>query len=400
VPNDIFEDIVDKSRSEAVVFIGLLGSLFTFTIIPAYTARVPQMPSINPQPVRTGPKILVIRRDNIGDLILTTPLIRALRQRFPEAWIGALVNSYNARVLEANPDLDEVFIYTKAKHRGSASIWSAYWSTISLILRLRKLRVDYAILASPGASSKAQMFARRINARTIVGFGESTSPGYGLTAGAAGPLHEVEEAFRIAPLFGIKGPPPRSAVFANEREVANARSLIANALPTNSTLIGVHISARKVKQRWPAEKFVEFLLKLREIRPDLAFVLFWSPGESDNPTHPGDDAKAHRILEQLGNFPIMPFPTIALSDLFAGLTVCEQVICSDGGAMHAAAALGKPILCFFGNSDVGRWHPWGVPYQLMQPQSENVSDITVTEALERFRELQKETSGPEKSTIY
>ena len=344
--------------------------------------------------VPAKPTILVIRRDNIGDLILTTPLINALRLRFPEAWIGALVNSYNARVLEANPDLDEVFVYTKAKHRGSASIWSAYWSTLSLILRLRKLRVDYAILASPAASSKAQMFARRINARTIVGFGESTSPGYGLTVGAAGPLHEVEEAFRIAPLFGITGPPSRTAVFANEREVATARSMVTTALPGHSTLIGVHISARKMKQRWPAGKFVEFLRQLVDLQPDLAFVLFWSPGESDSPTHPGDDAKAHQILEQLGSFPIMPFPTNTLSDLFAGLAVCDQVICSDGGAMHVAAALGKPILCFFGNSDAGRWHPWGVPYQLMQPQSEDVSDITVAEVLDKFRELQKEVRSP------
>ena len=61
------------------------------------------------------PNILVIRRDNIGDLVCTTPLITALRQRFPKAWIGALVNSYNARVLDGNPDQDEVFIYTKER---------------------------------------------------------------------------------------------------------------------------------------------------------------------------------------------------------------------------------------------------------------------------------------------
>lgn len=357
------------------------------------------MPSIILSPARSGPKILVIRRDNIGDLILTTPLIHALRLRFPQAWIGALVNSYNAGVLEANTDIDEVFVYTKAKHRGSASIWSAYWSTIRLILRLRKLRVDYAIMASPAASSKAQMFAHRIGARTIVGFGESTSPGYGLTAGAAGPLHEVEEAFRIAPLFGIEGPPPLSVVFPDERAVASARNLIANALPATSTLIGVHISARKVKQRWPAEKFIAFMLALREHSPELVFVLFWSPGESDSPTHPGDDAKARQILERLGNFPIVPFPTATLPELFAGLAICEQIVCSDGGAMHVAAALGKPVLCFFGNSDARRWHPWGVPYQLLQPPSADVVDITVADALEKFGILQRQVRGPAQSTI-
>ena len=61
-------------------------------------------------------KILVVRRDNIGDLICTTPFFAALRRRHPEAWIGALVNSYNAPVLDRNPDIDEVFAYQKLKH--------------------------------------------------------------------------------------------------------------------------------------------------------------------------------------------------------------------------------------------------------------------------------------------
>lgn len=50
-------------------------------------------------------RILVIRRDNIGDLVCTLPLIRALREYFPRAWIGALANSYNRDVLMGNPDL-------------------------------------------------------------------------------------------------------------------------------------------------------------------------------------------------------------------------------------------------------------------------------------------------------
>ena len=61
-------------------------------------------------------KILVIRRDNIGDLVCTTPLLAALRRAKPGAWIGALVNSYNAPVLERNPDVDAVIPYRKLKH--------------------------------------------------------------------------------------------------------------------------------------------------------------------------------------------------------------------------------------------------------------------------------------------
>ncbi len=91
-------------------------------------------------------KILVVRRDNIGDLVCTTPLIAALRSRFPDACICALVNSYNLPVLENNPDIDEVSAYTKAKHRPPGkSIIAIYWDRFRLLLRLRRERFDYAI---------------------------------------------------------------------------------------------------------------------------------------------------------------------------------------------------------------------------------------------------------------
>jgi ADP-heptose:LPS heptosyltransferase len=64
-------------------------------------------------------KVLVIRRDNIGDLVCTTPMIRTLRQHYPDAWIASLVTRYNDEVLADNSDLDAVLAYQKAKHRGS-----------------------------------------------------------------------------------------------------------------------------------------------------------------------------------------------------------------------------------------------------------------------------------------
>jgi ADP-heptose:LPS heptosyltransferase len=68
-------------------------------------------------------RILVIRRDNIGDLACTTPMIHLLRRHFPNAWIGALVTHYNAPVLAGNTDLDEVLHYRTriAFNEGSAS---------------------------------------------------------------------------------------------------------------------------------------------------------------------------------------------------------------------------------------------------------------------------------------
>src|SRR5689334_10387340 len=106
-------------------------------------------------------RILVIRRDNIGDLVCTTPLIAALRARYPQAHIAALVNSYNAAILEGNPDLDALHVYTKLKHRADGQ--SALRIIAARLRTLRELRrepFDYVVLASAGSNRYGLRFAR------------------------------------------------------------------------------------------------------------------------------------------------------------------------------------------------------------------------------------------------
>jgi ADP-heptose:LPS heptosyltransferase len=114
------------------------------------------------------------------------------------------------------------------------------------------------------------------------------------------------------------------------------------------------------------------------------FRLFWSPGAEDDPRHPGDDGKARRILEAAAGIPVEPVETRELRALISGLAACDAIVCSDGGAMHIAAAMGMPVVCFFGDSDAVRWHPWGVPYRLLQPASREASDVSLEEALAAF----------------
>ena len=66
-----------------------------------------------------SPKILIVRRDNIGDLICTLPLVSSLRKLFPKGRIDILVNSYSAAVVSRHPDIDNVYVYTKLKHNHS-----------------------------------------------------------------------------------------------------------------------------------------------------------------------------------------------------------------------------------------------------------------------------------------
>lgn len=338
-----------------------------------------------------APQILVIRRDNIGDLVCTLPLMHALREHFPQAWIGAMVNSYNRDVLQENRVLDAVFSYTKAKHLAQGeSVIGSYWRRVRMLTELRRRRLDYVILAGTPFLPRALKTARLLGARHIVGFTEPGRRGVeridmGVPYGSGEGLHEVEDVFRLAASFGIEGKAPPARVVADE----NIRRTFAARLPpkfAGRPLIGLHISARKPSNRWPAERFVELARRLHQ-RHDARFLLFWSPGAADDRFHPGDDGKAQAIAEALGSEQLHPLPTTRLGELIAGLSLCDWVVCSDGGAMHIAAALGKPIVCLFGGTDPVRWHPWRAPYILLQDDSREVSALTVDDVAKAADEL-------------
>ena len=345
-----------------------------------------------------SPSFLIIRRDNIGDLVCTTPLIHAIRQRFPGSRICALINSYNQAVLEGNPDLDEIYTYTKAKHRAAGqSVAAVYLKRLKTIWALRRQHFDYVALAAPGFQRRALIFANLIKPKHVIGFvppGERVAEiDMGVPYATPRPSHEVEDTFSVIAALGIQEPPGAAQVYPSTAALAAAQGLISTSFPQHAgPLIGVHISARKPSQRWPAERFAE-LIRLLHAKQAARFVLFWAPGTANNPLHPGDDDKAREIIRALKGLPVLPFPTSELSELIAGLALCEALICSDGGAMHLAAGLGKPILCFFGKSNIARWHPWGVPYVALQPASEDVRDVIVADALAGIDQLWKKVGS-------
>lgn len=339
-------------------------------------------------------KILIVRRDNIGDLICTTPLIRALRRKFPDAWLGALVNSYNAEVLARNTALDAVFSYQKAKHRAPGqSVAAIYWARLKLILRLRAMKLDYVILAAPGFQRSAYRFAKFVKPRHIAGYADPAHDiDLALPAARLTGQHQVERVFRLGRLFGIDGTPPPLELMADPLAAEEIAALLRQHPAAAAPRIGIHISAREANRRWPDESFAQLARQLLQ-RYDCTIILTWAPGDRGNPLFPGDSTAAERLIDDLKNPRVIPVPTPTLESLMASIAVCDYLICSDGGPVHLAAGLGKPVLCFFGSEDPAHWHPWGVPYVLLQAPSRKVADIGVDEALRGFDRLREETGN-------
>lgn len=342
------------------------------------------------QLAKAPPRILVIQRDNIGDLVLVTPFLQALRACVRDARIDVLVNSYNEAVLARNPDVDQCYRYVKAKHRNPGeSLLSVYWQTARMWSHLRANHYNLAILMTGRASPTSLRPATIARVHHIAGFvDEGANPGPIDLAVAAASIRERHVVRRSEALLDAVVPPtlrqqfwpgelPPCRVFPDPALVESIRARRLETLGNYCRLvIGVHISARKVDQRLSVAKFVSLMHRLHS-QTQCGFMLFWAPGGSANALHPGDDAKAEEILALTSALPVYPHETLCLSELVAGVGLPHLFVCSDGGAMHIAAAQHVPVVALFGNSDPQVWHPWGTRYEVLRAESAKVEDLSI-----------------------
>ena len=337
-------------------------------------------------------RILIIRRDNIGDLVCTTPAIAALRKHYPDAEIAALVNSYNAEVLRGNPNLDHVFVYQKLKHAGGlASRFRALNDRLKLIARLRRWKPDVTILAKASYDRHGLNFARQIGARNIIGYvPEDLSQAKGLPdirllTPEFTTLHEVEAVNQLLTPLGICDALGSLQVFADSKVVTH----IKQTLPAAAKRIALHISAREPERRWGIDNFIALTRHMLDQYTDVQILLFWSPGKASDPHHPGDDEAAEALIQAVDSNRLVPMPTQNLTELIAALSLCDLFIGTDGGAMHLAVALNKKVLALFENlpDKLKHWYPWQVDHQVVHsldsalPNIDHVSQAQVSEAL-------------------
>lgn len=340
-------------------------------------------------------KILVIRRDNIGDLVCTTPAIAALRKHYPGAEIAALVNSYNAEVLRGNPNLDRIFVYQKLKHAGGiAGRFKAIIERLKLIAQLRCWKPDVTILAKASYDRHGLNFARQIGAKNIIGFVPddlSTAkglPDIQLPTPEFTALHEVEAVNQLLAPLGISDALGPLQVFTDQSTV----NRIAARLPVAAKRIALHISAREPERRWGIENFIGLTKHILETQPEAQILLFWSPGKADDPHHPGDDEAAAQLIQAVHSERLIPMPMQNLTELIAALSLCELFIGTDGGAMHLAVALNKKVLAMFENKPdkLNHWYPWQTVSRVVHSKeviSPDVDQIARAQIVEAFEGL-------------
>ncbi|PVZ83747.1 ADP-heptose--LPS heptosyltransferase [Serratia sp. S1B] len=336
--------------------------------------------------------ILIIRRDNIGDLVCATPLIEGVKIAYPDAKLYLLINKVSQDVVTHNPHLEKVFVYKKAKHKAkNETTLGVHFQRLMMFWQLRKIKFDAVILANPAPCKYSLRMAKIIGAKNIIGadLGNQEIP-HPFKATNFHGEHQVERTFSYLSAITDKAipiPPVRVYLTDEERHIAKQR--LKTLLPASTEhLYAVHFSNRRAKSSWPLERYAEIIRRLTA-DPHTSVLIFWSPPGTLAPDDIGDDKRAEQLLMQCQNSRVALYPTASVRELLAGFDLCDLVLCSDGGQMHLAAALNKKQVVFFGETKPAEWHPWSGDYQVIQAKSGHCADISVEEVWEKIKILDK-----------
>jgi heptosyltransferase-2 len=294
-------------------------------------------------------RILVVRTDRIGDVLLSTPAIRALRYNYPAAYIAVMVSPYAKEIVEGNPDIDEVIIYDKDfKHR-------SWLRSLKFASRLGKKHFDLALILHP--TNRAHLIAFFAGIKRRVGFDRKL--GFLLTdrirhTKQEGQKHELEYSLDLVRHLGIQ-PQDKQLVMPIKPESEKwAEELFSReSLNAQDKLLGIHPAASCPSKIWPAERFAQAADKLAD-RYGFKVLIF-------------SGAKDIRLAETLKNNLRHPAVNLAgktsVSQLASVLKRCRLFISNDSGPVHIACAVGVPVISIFGRSQKGlspqRWGPLG-----------------------------------------
>lgn len=325
--------------------------------------------------------ILIIRRDNIGDLVCTTPLIEGVKKAYPDANVYLLINSVSQDVIKNNPHIHRTYVYKKAKHRAkNQTALGVYLERAAIFIKLRAIRFDAAILANPTPCKYSLRMARMAGVKNIIGadLGDKniTSP---YSEKDFSGKHQVEKTFSyIKSITQDNITIPDVNVFPDSDELLLAKQKRERLLPSCDDIYGVHISSRSPKRRWSLEYYAEIIQRMT-VGNHRGVLIFWSPQGTLSPDDIGDQARAEELIKLCANERVALYPTASVRELIGGFAQCNTILCSDGGQMHLASALQKNLVVFFGDTDPDAWHPWSGQYRIMQTPSGECMDISVDE---------------------
>ena len=346
-----------RSRSRTVPFIivilnALLGLPFNLYRLLANLTVKPGDPE----------KILIIRADRIGDMILTTPIFKSLKKRYPLAHITCMASTLSSQLIGGNPYIDSIMVYDPPwfDRKKGDKIIRDYLNILRLI---RTYKFDMAIdLRGNIFNFFFLMLLAGIRQRV------SFDAAFGaFLLSHAVPYekgkHETDSFLDIVKALGGKQEPdPQAVLILSEEDKDYAEDFFSSKnIAQEDIIIALHPGAgqNRIYKRWAKERYSE-LGKALVNRFKAKIIITGSKAEVD---------LASRIKNQIGKNAILAAGEICyLKHLAAVLKKCFLCIGTSTGTIHVAAAVGTPAVVLCGPEDPRRWRPLGNNHLLIEKE--------------------------------
>ncbi len=302
-----------------------------------------------------GSRVLAIRLRSLGDTLLLTPALHALKRWRPDLQISVLLYQRFAPILAGNADVADVLeldadgptatlaiahMLDDARRRGFAACFNCHGGTLSAFLTW-----------TSGAPHRIGFEHYRFrwvytgvapNARTL--FGRTH-------------LHTVEQQIGLFYAAGLpQGDiPPLQLTVAPAARAGVGSELERQGLRPRARYAVLHPVANFFTKEWPFERYAGLARTLEE---EFGLVPVFTCGAGEEARLDAVERAAGRRFIRFGDLSVLE-----LAALIEGATL---FIGNDSGPAHIAAALGRPAAVLFGSSDSGRWHPWRAPHAVVQ----------------------------------
>jgi len=291
----------------------------------------------------------MIRLDRIGDVLLSTPAIKAVREACPESYIAFMVRPYAFDVVKGNPYLNEVIVYDK---KGSEK---GIIGNLRLSARLRKKRFDLAIVLHPTQRSHIIAYLAGIQHR----LGYDRKMGFLLTKRVPhtkqlGLKHEIDYTLGLLRYIGIESCDKALYIPLSDECERRVNTLFAqNGITNEDLVVTVNAGASCPSKRWPPEMYGQVCDNLsNEFNAKIVLI-------SDKK----DKVFADKVALMMGRPSVNLSDMTSIGDLASILRRTRLFISNDSGPVHIACAVGTPVISIFGRSNRGltpaRWGPSG-----------------------------------------
>ncbi len=296
-------------------------------------------------------KILIIKLGAIGDLLMATPAVRALKKAYPTAHISLLVGKSSKMAVSGNPHIDE-FIECDDYIIYKGTLLQKLKYILSLILKIKRKKYDVVFVFH--RDWRFNLFAFLCGIPERVGF-DRNGEGRFLTKKVriSGVKHNIDHYLDVVNAFGVQDDGKNMEFTINrEAEIAVDKILEAWDLKEDDIKVGIlaggasNIKSKMLIKRWPLEYYVELTKKM--VSGGYKVILLGA-----NSDKPGSKV----ILKSLSDNIFDLTGKTTLEETAAVMKKCKVIVTHDSGPMHLASAVGRPVVSIFGPTDPREYYP-------------------------------------------